>query len=95
MRFSRSKIAGSTSARTTSAVAIFVGALLIVIMAVGLIATSRPDAFLLKNRYDYALNQFVAFCKNWWPVAGIIGIPTFLISMVRSLILESREKKKS
>ena len=88
-------MAGSTSARTSSAVAIFVGALLIVIMAVGLIATSQPDAFHRKNRYDYALDQFIAFCKSWWPVAGVIGIPTFLISLVRSLILESREKKKT
>ena len=83
----------TTSARTTSAVAIFIGALLIVIFAVGLIATGRSDAFMQKNRYDYTLNQFVAFCKNWWPVAGIIGFPVFLFSLVRSLIMESREKK--
>ncbi len=82
----------STSARTTSAVAIFIGALLIVIFAIGLIASQRPDAFMKKNRYDFTLEQFVAFCKNWWPAAGIIGFPVFLVSLIRSLIMESREK---
>ena len=60
------KSARSTSARSTSAVAIFIGALLIVIFAVGLIATKRSDAFMQKNRYDFTLEQFVAFCRNWW-----------------------------
>ena len=87
------KSARSTSARSTSAVAIFIGALLIVIFAVGLIATKRSDAFMQKNRYDFTLEQFVAFCRNWWPVAGIVGIPVFLVSLIRSLVLESREKK--
>ena len=87
------KSARSTSARSTSAVAIFIGALLIVIFAVGLIATRRSDAFMQKNRYDFTVEQFVAFCKNWWPVAGIVGIPVFLVSLIRSLVLESREKK--
>ena len=87
------KSARSTSARSTSAVAIFIGALLIVIFAVGLIATKRSDAFMQKNRYDFTVEQFVAFCKNWWPVAGIVGIPVFLVSLIRSLVLESREKK--
>lgn len=83
----------STSARNTGAVAIFIGALLIVIFAVGLIASRRADAFVQKNRYDFTLEQFVEFCRNWWPLAGIIGFPTFLISLIRSLILESRERK--
>ena len=87
------KSARSTSARSTSAVAIFIGALLIVIFAVGLIATRRSDAFMQKNRYDFTLEQFVAFCRNWWPVAGIVGFPVFLVSLIRSLVLESREKK--
>ena len=89
------KSAKSTSARSTSAVAIFVGALLIVIFAVGLIATQRSDAFVQKNRYDFTVEQFIAFCKNWWPVAGIIGFPVFLFSLVRSLILESKESGKN
>ena len=87
------KSARTTSARTTSAVSIFVGALLVVVFAIGLIATGKPDTFLQKNRYDFALQQFVGFCRSWWPVAGIIGIPVFLISLIRSLILESREKE--
>ena len=97
------KSARTTSARTTSAVSIFVGALLIanvekairsvMLFVIGLIATGKPDTFLQKNRYDFALQQFVGFCRSWWPVAGIIGIPVFLISLIRSLILESREKE--
>ena len=82
----------STSARNTSAVAIFVGGLLIVIFAVGLISYGRPDTFFTNNRYDYAMIQFVNFCQSWWLPAGIIGIPVFLISLIRSLIQESRSK---
>ena len=84
----------TTNARNTSAVAIFVGGLLIVIFAVGLIASRRADAFVLKNRYDYTFEQFILFCRGWWPLAGVIGIPTFLISLIRSLILESKQKDR-
>ncbi len=83
----------STSTRTTSAVSIFVGALLIVIFAIGLIASDRPDTFYQKDYYDFSLIQFVSFCRNWWLPAGIIGFPVFLFSLIRSLIQESREKK--
>ena len=75
----------------SSAVAIFVGALLIIIFAVGLVLQRNPGAFQTKYRYDYALEQFCSFCREFWLPAGIIGIPTFLISLFISL---AREKKK-
>ena len=74
-----------------SAVMIFVGALLIIIFAVGLVLQRNPGTFQAKYRYDYALDQFCSFCREFWLPAGIIGIPTFLISLFISL---AREKKK-
>ena len=74
-----------------STVTIFVGALLIVIFVIGLVLQRDPGAFQRKYRYDYALEQFCSFCKEYWLPAGIIGIPTFLISLFISL---AREKKK-
>ncbi len=73
-------------------VAIFVGLLLTVVFAVGLISGKNPGAFALRNRYDFALDQFCAFCRYWWLPAGVIGIPTLLISLVVSLYRESKEK---
>ena len=37
------------------------------------------------------VEQFCSFCREFWLPAGIIGIPTFLISLFISL---AREKKK-
>lgn len=80
-------------ARKSGAVAIFIGVLLIVIFAVGLIVQKNPSALISKYRYDFALEQFCAFCANWWLPAGIIGIPLFLISLITSLVRESKEKE--
>lgn len=88
------KAGRSTTARSTSAVAIFIGVILIVIFVIGILANRDPGMFMRKYRYDYALEQFVMFCRNWWLPAGIIGIPVFLVSLIRSLILESRESKQ-
>ncbi|MER2055649.1 MAG: hypothetical protein ABTB30_10230 [Clostridia bacterium] len=80
-------------ARKSGAVAIFIGVLLIVVFAVGLIVQKNPSALISKYRYDFALEQFCAFCANWWLPAGIIGIPLFLISLITSLVRESKEKE--
>jgi hypothetical protein len=88
----RSKSDKTTSARTSGAVGIFLGALLIAVMVIGLVASRNPGAFIRKYRYDFAWESFVSFCQNWWIPAGVIGIPTFLFSLIRALILESREK---
>ena len=80
-------------ARKSGAVAIFIGVLLIVVFAVGLIVQKNPSALISKYRYDFALEQFCAFCTNWWLPAGIIGIPLFLISLITSLVRESKEKE--
>ena len=80
-------------ARKSGAVAIFIGVLLIVVFAVGLIVQKNPSALTSKYRYDFALEQFCAFCANWWLPAGIIGIPLFLISLITSLVRESKEKE--
>ena len=77
--------------RNSSAVAIFIGALLIVIFVVGMIVDRNPAALTQKYRYNLALEQFGAFCSGVWLPAGIIGIPLFLISLLVSL---AREKKK-
>ena len=80
-------------ARKSGAVAIFIGVLLIVVFAVVLIVQKNPSALISKYRYDFALEQFCAFCANWWLPAGIIGIPLFLISLITSLVRESKEKE--
>ena len=80
-------------ARKSGAVAIFIGVLLIVVFAIGLIVQKNPSALISKYRYDFALEQFCAFCANWWLPAGIIGIPLFLISLITSLVRESKEKE--
>ena len=77
----------------SGAVFIFLGILLIIIFAVGLICEKNPTAFQRKYVYDFSLEQFCAFCVDWWLPAGVIGFPMFLISLVLSLVRESREKK--
>ena len=75
----------------SSAVFIFIGALLIVIFIVGLISSRNPNAFHAHYRYDYALDQFLLFCVHWWIPAGILGFPTFLISLILNLIREGKK----
>ena len=77
----------------SNAVAIFIGVLLTAVFVVGLTVTNNPDAFSARYRYDFALEQFCDFCRNWWLPAGIIGIPTFLVSLLIALRRESKEKE--
>ena len=79
----------------SGAVAIFIGVLLIVVFAVGLICEKNPSAFVRKYQYDFALEQFCVFCRDWWLPAGIIGFPLFLVSMLLSLIRESKRNRDS
>ena len=81
--------------RKSAAVWIFIGLLLIIVFAVGLICEKNPSAFLRKYQYDYALEHFCSFCVNWWLPAGIIGFPMFLISLIISLSRESKENAES
>jgi hypothetical protein len=76
----------------SNAVAIFIGVLLTAVFVIGLTVTNNPDAFNVKYRYDFALDQFKEFCASWYVLAGVIGIPTLVISLVISLVRESREK---
>lgn len=80
--------------RKSGAVLIFIGAVLTVIFAIGLICEKNPQALLDKHRYDFTLEQFCAFCTNWYLPAGIIGIPTFLLSLIFTLRRESKEKER-
>lgn len=80
--------------KKSGAVLIFIGVLLLAVFVVGLVLRRNPSAFMTKYRYDFALEQFCAFCVNWWLPAGIIGIPLFLISLIVSLVRESKEKEK-
>lgn len=77
--------------RKSGAVFIFVGVLLIFIFAVGLTCSRNPGAFMQQYRYNIALEHFCSFCEYWWLPAGIIGIPTFLISLIVSLVREHKE----
>ena len=81
--------------RKSGAVWIFIGLLLIVIFTVGLIYEKNPSVFIRKYQYDYALEHFCSFCVDWWLPAGIIGFPMFLISLIISLVRESKEKAES
>ena len=81
--------------RKSGAVWIFIGLLLIVVFAVGLICEKNPSAFLRRYQYDYALERFCSLCVDWWLPAGIIGFPMFLISLIISLVRESKEKAES
>lgn len=80
--------------RNSGAVLIFIGLVLIVIFAVGLAVDKNPGALNRPYHYDFALDQFGAFCAGVWLPAGIIGIPLFLISLVVSLVREKKEKEK-
>ena len=77
--------------RKSGAVLIFIGLLLIVVFAVGLALERNPGALRQKYHYDFALEQFGAFCSSVWLPAGIIGIPLFLVSLIVSLIREKKE----
>ena len=78
--------------RKSDAVCIFIGVLLIAVFVVGLICEKNPAAFQRKYVYNYALEQFCSFCVDWWLPAGIVGIPMFLISLIVSLVRDSRQK---
>ena len=78
----------------SSAVFIFIGLLLIVIFAVGLICEKNPGAFQRRYVYDFAWEQFCSFCVSWWLPAGVIGFPMFLITLILSLKRESKEKDR-
>lgn len=80
--------------RNSGAVMIFIGLMLIVIFAVGLAVDKNPGALNRPYHYDFALDQFGAFCAGVWLPAGIIGIPLFLISLIVSLVREKKEKEK-
>ena len=80
--------------RKSGAVFIFLGALLIVVFAVGLVAQRNPAFLSRRYQYDLALEQFRAFCTYWWLPAGMIGIPMFLISLIISLIREKNNNNQ-
>ena len=80
--------------RKSGAVSLFLGLLLIVIFGVGLTVEQNPAALVQPKKYDHALQQFGTFCSAIWLPAGIIGIPLFLFSLIKSLIQERRADKE-
>ena len=78
--------------RKSAAVALFLGALLTVIFAVGIAWTHNPGILAQRRYYDATIDRFITFCANVWLPAGIIGIPLFLISLTVSLIREKKNK---
>lgn len=75
----------------SEAVWIFLGLLLTAVFAVGLACERNPGAFLSRYSYDFAREQFCAFCREFWIPAGIIGIPMLLITVCVSL---ARDRKR-
>jgi len=80
--------------RKSGAVSLFLGLLLIVIFGVGLTVEQNPAALVQPKKYDHALLQFGTFCSAIWLPAGIIGIPLFLFSLIKSLIQEHRANRE-
>lgn len=80
--------------RKSGAVSLFLGLLLIVIFGVGLTVDQNPAALVQPKKYDHALLQFGTFCSAIWLPAGIIGIPLFLFSLIKSLIQEHRANRE-
>ena len=80
--------------RKTGAVSLFLGLLLIVIFGVGLTVDQNPATLVQPKKYDHALLQFGTFCSAIWLPAGIIGIPLFLFSLIKSLIQEHRANRE-
>ena len=80
--------------KKSGAVSLFLGLLLIVIFGVGLTVEKNPTALMQTKKYDHALQQFGTFCSAIWLPAGIIGIPLFLFSLIKSLIQERRSDKE-
>ena len=80
--------------RKSGAVSLFLGLLLIVIFGVGLTVDQNPTTLVQPKKYDHALLQFGTFCSAIWLPAGIIGIPLFLFSLIKSLIQEHRANRE-
>ena len=80
--------------RKSGAVSLFLGLLLIIIFGLGLAVEQNPNVLMRPKRYDYALESFGNFCASVWLPAGIIGIPLFLFSLIRSLIQERKSGKQ-
>ena len=80
--------------KKSGAVSIFIGLLLIVIFGVGLAVDNNPMALIRPHSYDFALEQFGTCCASVWLPAGIIGIPLFLFSFIRSLIKERKHNRE-
>ena len=80
--------------KKSGAVSLFIGLLLIVIFGVGLTVDHNPAALMQPKKYDHALLQFGNFCSAIWLPAGIIGIPLFLFSLIKSLIQEHKSEKE-
>ena len=80
--------------KKSGAVSLFLGLLLIVIFGVGLTVDQNPATLVQPKKYDHALLQFGTFCSAIWLPAGIIGIPLFLFSLIKSLIQEHRANRE-
>ncbi len=78
--------------KNSSAVFIFLGALLTFCFGIGLTWSRNPSLFHQAKSYSLVRDQFLAFCGYWWLPLGIIGIPMFLISLILSLIRERKNR---
>ncbi len=71
--------------RRSSAAAVFAGLLLTAVFAVGMVSVRNPGAFQSRYMENTARDFFVGLCEQIWLPAGIIGIPTLLISLILDL----------
>lgn len=81
-------------AKKSGAVCLFIGALLIVVFAVGLIFERNPAMLVSRYRYNLALEHFCAFCAAWWLPAGIVGFPLFLVTLIICLAREKKDRDR-
>ena len=75
-------------------VGILVGLLLTVISVVGFVCIRNPGAFRAENIHSYSVEQVCGFCMEVWLPAGIIGLPMLLVSMIVSMVRESRNNEQ-
>lgn len=74
---------------------LLLGLLLVVVFAIGMVCMNNPDALQDKYIRSFSITQICDFCVEYGLPAGIIGIPMFLISLIISLVRESKQNRDS
>ena len=80
--------------KNSSAVFIFLGALLSFGFGIGVAYMKNPGMLIRRGQFDISWEMFTAFCGKWYWLMGLIGIPMFLISLIISLVRERRANQE-